>query len=345
MTARCDAVIVGAGAAGCAAALNLPRHMSALLVDRARPGEERCCGGLIAPDAQAALAGLRLELPRSVRTDPAPGAVHVTDLDSGREQTYRRAYLNVDRARFDDWLLRLASRRADFRPGTRLTGAARRDDGLELELTSGTGRETVLARFLIGADGARSKVRSRFFGNRPLPRTDTALQVTLPARPGLRLHEVLFSRRLTGFYAWAIPKSECVLVGSAFADRATARDNFDRLLAEFCRRLGLAGTVLGRAARPLTRPRSRADFCPGDSSVLLCGEAAGLVSPSSGEGISWALVSGAAAGRALGTARPGAAYSRAFGPLAARLGDKFVKSRIIFTPWTRRLALRLPWCP
>ena len=78
---------------------------------------------------------------------------------------------------------------------------------------------------------------------------------------------------------------------------------------------------------------------------MLAGEAAGLVSPSSGEGISYALLSGTAAGRAAGSAAPGTAYEAQFRPLARRITAKTVKARIIYSPAARSWALRLPWCP
>jgi len=106
-----DVVIVGAGAAGCAAALSLPPGARAILVDRGDPGVGRCCGGLLAPDGQRALAALGLRLPASVRAEPELHLVRVFDLDSGLQQTYRRRYWNLDRARFDAWLLDQAARR------------------------------------------------------------------------------------------------------------------------------------------------------------------------------------------------------------------------------------------
>ena len=91
----------------------------------------------------------------------------------------------------------------------------------------------------------------------------------------------------------------------------------------------------------------------GAGGVLLGGEAAGLVSPSSGEGLSFALSSGAVAGRAVGAAAgpgappaPGGADDYCgFRRLAGRVARKFIKARVIFSPRLRRLALRLPWCP
>jgi flavin-dependent dehydrogenase len=70
-----------------------------------------------------------------------------------------------------------------------------------------------------------------------------------------------------------------------------------------------------------------------------------LVSPSSGEGISFALRSGAAAGAAFGSADPARAYRGEFGRLARRVAAKLLKAKVIFTPRLRRLALRIPYYP
>ena len=154
-----DVLIVGAGAAGCAAAMNLPRGVRALLVDRGQPSDGRCCGGLLAPDAQRGITRLGLTLPQDVRVRPEPQAVHVHDLDSGRDQVYRRDYLNLDRRRFDAWLLGLAAARARFRPHTRLVGLDIQDEGVAARIASAGIEENVQARLLVGADGAASAVR------------------------------------------------------------------------------------------------------------------------------------------------------------------------------------------
>jgi len=342
---RYDVVIIGAGAAGCAAALSLPPGTRTLLVDRGDPARGRCCGGLLAPDAQAAVAALGLTVPEEVRVAPEPHVVHVTDLDSGREQTYRRHYVNLDRARFDAWLLDLARPRAAFRPAARFCGLERAGDGLEIRLASAGREETVRTRWVIAADGAGSAVRRAAFPERPGPATMLAIQVRLAADDPPRAHEVLFSGRLTDFYAWAIPKPGAVLVGAAFGQARGARERFEEILGWYRNRLLLRGEVLERSARRLSRPRAKEELLSGSGGVLLAGEAAGLVSPSSGEGLSFALSSGAAAGSAAASADPQAAYAQAFGRQAARVARKFIKARVIFSPRLRRLALRLPWCP
>jgi len=340
-----DVVIVGAGAAGCAAAMHLPAGAGALMVDRADPADGRCCGGLLNPDAQHAVARHGLRLPREVRVRPEPAGVHVIDLEAGIEQTYRRAYWNLDRARFDRWLLGQARHRAAFRPHTRLLGLRREAGGVTVRLVGPEGETTVRAGRIIGADGAGSRLRRLAFPLHPAPAVMTAIQVRLPAERHFDRHEVLFDGRLTDFYAWAIPKAEAVFVGAAFGQPRGARHRFDRVLDHFRDRLGLGGEVLTRSARRLTRPGHASHLLHGSDRILLAGEAAGLVSPSSGEGLSFALESGAAAGAAVALDDPAEAYRQAFRPLARKVRRKFLKARAIFTPWLRRWALRLPWCP
>ena len=172
-----DVVIVGAGVAGCAAALSLPRGTRALLVDRTRQGAERCCGGLLTSDAHAALLSLGLALPDSVRVQPEPRYVHAHDLDSGRQQSYRRDYLNLDRARFDAWLIGLAADHVDLALQTRFSGTT----GDDVVLHHGDRSLRVRTKLLIGADGATSTVRRQCFGDLPLPTTMIAMQATLEA--------------------------------------------------------------------------------------------------------------------------------------------------------------------
>lgn len=340
-----DVLIIGAGPAGCAAAMRLPPGMRALLVDRGDPAQGRCCGGLLAPDAQRALGRLGLVLPEDVRVRPEPKAVHVRDLDSGREQHYARDYVNVDRARLDAWLAGLAGARAEFRPHARLVDLARTGEGIEARLVRQGRIETVRSRVVIGADGALSAVRRAAFPSRPPCPAMLAIQARLEAASPPEAHEVVFSGHLTDFYAWAIPKPGGVLVGAAFSDLARARDRFEAILDAMRRAVGLEGAEIERSARRLTRPGRREHLLAGDARMLLAGEAAGLVSPSSGEGLSFALESGAAAGAAAGTDAPGRAYRPAFARQARRVVRKFLKARVIFSPQWRRLALRLSWCP
>ncbi|MDP6381037.1 MAG: hypothetical protein QF662_06800 [Phycisphaerae bacterium] len=103
--------------------------------------------------------------------------------------------------------------------------------------------------------------------------------------------------------------------------------------------------MVSRSGRMISRPARRREIFPGTGAVMLTGEAAGLISPSSGEGLSFAIESGVAAGRAAASESPTTAYAREFRRLKRRVAGKFIKARVIFSPPLRRIALRLPWCP
>jgi geranylgeranyl diphosphate/geranylgeranyl-bacteriochlorophyllide a reductase len=284
---------------------------------------------------------LGLEVPGDVRVSPEPRFVDVHDLDSGRRQSYRRDYVNIDRLLFDAWLLDLAGERVEVRQGTSFLGS----DAGAILLRSGRRTWKVRARLVIGADGAHSTVRRKCFAERPGPPLLLALQARIACTQPPDSHVVLFSHALTSYYAWAIPKGEAVLIGSAFAHRAGAKASFEKILAWYGEALGLKEAPVERSGRLLSQPRSSSGLFAGGSGVLLAGEAAGLVSPSSGEGISFALSSGAAAGRAAGSTSPHGAYDKSFRPLARQVMMKTLKARVIYSPGMRSWALRLPWCP
>jgi flavin-dependent dehydrogenase len=340
-----DLIIVGGGVSGCATAINLPPGINALLIDRGSAGNGRCCGGLIAPDARYALENIKLKIPDSIRVNPEPQFVRVRDYDSGLTQNYRRDYLNINRTLFDRWLLELAKERVDFKDRTHFIDGVKEGDYHRVRVSSNGKKLEYLTRFIVGADGANSKVRRNYFPDRSPIRTYLALQNYLPPHPALVNHEVIFDSSLTDFYAWAIPEDENVIIGSAFKKRFGARSRIDEITGRFLYEFGLDNRIVKRQARLITRPEKMNDFYGGSDGVILVGESAGLISASSGEGISYAIESGATAGRAFHSPEPSLEYNSKFKNIAWKVCRKFVKARVIFTPALRRFALRIPWYP
>ena len=64
---------------------------------------EKCCGGLLDPDAQQMLARFGLGLPKSALLSPQLFAVRTIDMKNSIERYYQRHYINIDRSEFDRW--------------------------------------------------------------------------------------------------------------------------------------------------------------------------------------------------------------------------------------------------
>jgi len=349
-----DIAIVGAGPAGSTLARLLAGRVRVLLVDREadapvsgsslpphrahRTG--KLCGGLLAPAAQKELARQGLGVPSSVLAGPQLFAVRAVDAASGLERRYQRHYLNIDRAAFDAWLVSQARPFCDYHAGWRVTGIdlAGESSLLRIETAEG-GTTAATARLVVGADGAGSLVRRTLYPAHSGPRY-VAVQSIFQGGDVEACFGAHFSA-LTDHYGWVIPKGEHVLVGGAFSRGAGVAERFDALVREL-RAAGFGlGEELHRASAPLVRPILPADVRLGHGAAALLGEAAGLISPSSAEGISYALRSAAAlaAGFEAAPHDPVYEYRRFSRPLVAEVFGKMVKSRLLQAPAVRRAAL------
>jgi geranylgeranyl reductase family protein len=285
-----DVVVVGAGPAGSSAALAAVRAGARTLVlDRAIfPRYKTCGGGLVG----ATLTALPHDLPLRVRAriDTA-----TFTFAGGREVTRRSTVpllSMVNRAEFDEALLRRAVRAgAVAREGTPVVGLRQDVDGVRVLTRDGE----IRARRVVGADGSASRL-ARHVGVRT-GQVDLGLEVELDAgahaaRWQGRLHVDWGSMR--GAYGWLFPKGDRLTVG-VIAARGGAEEQ-RRYLDRYLGVLGLAGARVLDDSGHLTRCRMPGSPV-GLGRVLLAGDAAGLLEPWMREGISFAVRSGAAAGR------------------------------------------------
>ncbi|MDR0882056.1 MAG: FAD-binding protein [Candidatus Adiutrix sp.] len=351
-----DVAIVGLGPAGSTLARLLDSSLKVAAIDRKRldgasGGFQKPCGGLLAPNAQKALVESGLNLPSSLLVDPQIFAVKTMDLVSGQIRYYQRYYLNIDRHRFDLWLASL------IKPGVKIFDQAecrtivpnRNAGGYDLTFVKGGRLWTITARQVIGADGSSSLVRRAFC---PTPiRRYLCLQETFPGH--LREpYGCFFDPRITDCYGWINNKEGQLILGAALPlEKQSAEKPRERFEAvkEALRPFGYRfyGAPLGATEAALvSRPASWRQIALGvEGGIFLVGEAAGLVSPSSLEGISYALASASLLSRILNRdpAKPQKLYRRAIRPLRWRILMRLLKSPFMFQPSLRRLVMLSGW--
>ena len=332
---RWDVAIVGAGPAGSAAALGALRarpDARVLLIDAAAFPRDKVCGDGIAPHALEVLAGLGVDQDALV-----DGSAPITRLrlcapsGSIAARTMARTGYVVPRAVFDERLVRAA-----VAAGAVLRRHSVR--GLRVGAEDVTLDDGSTAAIVIGADGAESAVRrvlSSPTSDSINPRNSTrpvvrrrlldrvlssgtmalAIRGYAPADPW-PADEQLLRMTATNWpaYAWVFPIGDGranVGYGEILRGAPLSRAHLEarlRALLPDARPTGLRAHRLPLSTGRLPVAHGR---------VLLAGDAAALINPLTGEGIFYAVASGALAGAAAVGPDPARTYPDA---LHARLG-------------------------
>lgn len=339
-----DVAIVGGGPAGATLTRLIGRQMKVLLIEtKAGPGggAKKCCGGLLGPDAQRELAVQGLGLPWNVLAGPQLFLVRAVDLQSGAERFYPRHYINIDRGRFDEWLLSLIPGVVDARYGSTAKTLEWTTDGIEIGITSGGRDYREKARMVIGADGAGSRVRRIVEGSPPAGRNYIAVQEWIPEMNGGPYFSAFFDPAVTDYYAWAIPKDGQLILGAALPYQSDCGRRFDALRCKLKEQGWNLPAAAQRKGALLSRPSRHSDVYLGRPGMALVGEAAGLISPSSGEGISYALRSARLLAGSLSEGTKGCLERYSMGTFSLRqsIWIKRMKAPLIYSPVLRNIGM------
>ena len=335
LLAHYDTIVAGAGPSGVMTALHAARRGSVLLVDSSALPRDKSCGGMLNEYTQRFLEPFG-SLPDDAILDPKWVNFRYHDWDRNIRKPTELRFLNVDRRRFDDWLVSLLPDNVTVVGSVGVTRFEDRGAQLAVGLKNGRGEMSVSCRNLVGADGPRSTVR-RTLGIGSV-QTYVTLQDFCRVEGDLEPYfDCIYMRDIGDEfgYAYVVPKGDVAIVGSVFYPK-TKRPHLkqDQVVERLRAQLPL-GESTKREAWVALSVRRADDVVPGRGKVLLAGEAGGFMSPTSGEGISYALNTGRLAGLAIAENDPDsalAAYSAATREIAGNVSRKlkwlpFMESR------------------
>ncbi len=309
-----DVVVVGGGPAGATAAHELALSgRDVVLLDRA--GRIKPCGGAVPPQLLD-----DFDVPRDLLVNQVDTARILSPQGKHVDIPVGDGFVGmVDREHFDEWL----RERAAGAGAQRVTGSFeqldRDADGVaRIRFRAGGSRsgpmESIRARMVVGADGALSGV-----ARQALPAAAKKAQYVFAyheviASPtgsipddvfGESRCDVYYEGTLSpDFYAWVFPHGETTSVGTGSARRGFSLRS---AVSDLRDRTGLdrMETIREEGAPIPSKPLPRWD---NGKDVILAGDAAGVVAPSSGEGIFYAMTGGRLAAQAveeaLATGRP-----------------------------------------
>lgn len=341
-----DFIIVGAGPAGSTLARLISPRYKVLIADKRSfepdKRETKACGGLLNSDAQKELATQGLSLPKSVLSHPLMFDVKAIDLESGLARYYQKHYINIHRSLFDDYLYKLIPAYVDKIEGAYYLRWERGPDYISVIFRRGSEELTYKTRQLISAEGAGSKILRELRTEEELPKIYVCPQAFFQLERPCHDMFALFDRTISDYYSWGVPKEGGILIGAAIEDRKEATKKYQLLLSK----LGKLGLDLGERVYNegaiLFRPSKRSDIFLGRDRVHFIGEAAGLISPSSSEGVSYALKSARLLAEEINRSYLGfdLRYERALRPVIAKILFKIAQGRVMYQPALRHLIFK-----
>lgn len=273
-----------------------------MLVEKRGPPRDKTCGGLLSISSTNIIRRIyESEPPSEVRQEPDELDLFVVP-PSGFDNGFRvpnERVLQVSRRRFDLWLAESAEGNGvEVLRDTDVVRFSQDREFPRVLLNTREGAATATANYLIGADGAYSRIGD-MVSPRPIAQRALYVQEYHPRSGEFEdCFHLMYNGGVSPTYAYVIPKGPhlCLGVGVLAGRPPDANGGLRNLRLWLNRERGFEGD------EPVGREGFGVPFGGiryGSGHVILVGDAAGFCHPLTGEGISHAITSGEAAARAI----------------------------------------------
>ncbi|MFL2822774.1 MAG: geranylgeranyl diphosphate reductase [Paracoccaceae bacterium] len=288
-----DILVIGGGPCGATAASELAeKGFKVALLDRA--GRIKPCGGAIPP-----ILIDEFDIPETQLVAKVNTARMISPSFREVDIPIENGFVGmVDREHFDEFLRTRAAKKGAYR----LTGTFQNIDRsgnfpkIHYKDKLSGKKETIHARLVIGADGARSNVaRSEIPNGTDIPYVIAYHEIISAPEKGAnhsydpKRCDVVYNGTISpDFYGWVFPHGKQASVGMGTGVEGVDLKKATKILRhnsglEDCKTIRKEGAPI--PLKPLEKWDNGLD-------VLVAGDAAGVVAPSSGEGIYYAMAAG-----------------------------------------------------
>ncbi len=288
-----DVIVVGGGPSGATAANDLATQgYRVMLLDKA--GRIKPCGGAVPPQLLR-----EFDIPKSLLVAEAHSARIIAPSNKKVTMPVGDGFVGmVDRDAFDEWLRARAAKSGALRVTGKCEDVESGEDGIatvRFRSDRNSELQSATARAIIGADGARSLVARKCINNADRVPCVFAYHevVEVPERIDADYKkdrcDVYYQGHLSpDFYAWIFPHGQQMSIGLGSANKGFPLRETTRRMRE---QTGFSHwkTVRKEGAPIPLKPLKRWD---NGRNILVVGDAAGVVAPSSGEGIYYAMTAG-----------------------------------------------------
>ena len=290
-----DVIVVGGGPGGSVAAKRCAQGgLRTLLLERKKLPRDKVCSGMVmGPWAQDIIQQEFGAIPQEILADPPLLSGHMMHVPGTQPQRIMCNTPLAWRKDLDFWMIQIARQNGvEIWEGARVIEVNQKAGVCTVTMMQGKTLRELKSRFVIGADGGASAVRKSIF---PLLKVQYSVPIRECYEGALDLEK--------DYFHWFFPKcrsrprfglnhkGDCFLIeGSGIKE---LRNEINQILAQYGLNpnniaLWKDGCLIPRLHEALIS----GSFFPGIGSILLIGDAAGLLFPITFEGIGTALKSG-----------------------------------------------------